>query len=166
MFGSLRSRLLAVLLLLGGMAIGVGWLMILLLRQSETALLGQATAEAEQACQTIAGSYRFYSNGWSGPTAGLADPALRQGLTGVASVGLLRYRGMAGGLWQEQAGLLADASPFSLTATERQHLADLAATTLAEARSLSASPSASTVPPCWSPPARCPAPFPISPPGP
>jgi len=142
MFGSLRSRLLAVLLLLGGMAIGVGWLMVLLLRQSETALLGQATAEAEQACQTIAGSYRFYSNGWSGPTAGLADPALRQGLTGVASVGLLRYRGMAGGLWQEQAGLLADASPFSLTATERQHLAQLAATTLAEARSLSESFSA------------------------
>ncbi|KTT34894.1 histidine kinase [Pseudomonas oryzihabitans] len=139
MFGSLRSRLLAVLLLLGGMAIGVGWLMILLLRQSETALLGQATAEAEQACQTIAGSYRFYSNGWSGPSAGLADPTLRQGLTGVASVGLLRYRGMAGGLWQEQAGLLADASPFSLTATERQHLAELAATSLAEARSLSES---------------------------
>lgn len=139
MFGSLRSRLLAVLLLLGGMAIGVGWLMILLLRQSETALLGQATAEAEQACQTIAGSYRFYSNGWSGPSAGLTDPALRQGLTGVASVGLLRYRGMAGGLWQEQAGLLADASPFSLTAAERQHLAQLAAATLAEARSLSES---------------------------
>ncbi|GAC1036401.1 HAMP domain-containing sensor histidine kinase [Pseudomonas sp. No.117] len=139
MFGSLRSRLLAVLLLLGGMAIGVGWLMILLLRQSESAQLGQAKVEAEQACQTIASSYRFYSNGWSGPSAGLADPALRQGLTGVASVALLRYRGMAGGLWQEQAGLLADASPFTLADAERQHLAELAAASLAEVRGLSES---------------------------
>ncbi|MCD4865949.1 sensor histidine kinase [Pseudomonas sp. PLB05] len=137
MFGSLRSRLIALLLMLGGMAVGVGWLMILLLRQSESAQLGQATVEAEQACQVIASSYRFYSNGWSGPTAGLADPALRQGLTGVASVALLRYRGMGGGLWQEQAGMLADASPFSLTDAERRHLADLAAAALAEARSLS-----------------------------
>lgn len=137
MFGSLRSRLIALLLMLGGMAVGVGWLMILLLRQSESAQLGQATVEAEQACQVIASSYRFYSNGWSGPTAGFADPALRQGLTGVASVALLRYRGMAGGLWQEQAGILADASPFNLTDAERRHLADLAAAALAEARSLS-----------------------------
>lgn len=137
MFGSLRSRLIALLLMLGGMAVGVGWLMILLLRQSESAQLGQATVEAEQACQAIASSYRFYSNGWSGPTAGLADPALRQGLTGVASVALLRYRGMGGGLWQAQAGILADASPFSLTDAERRHLADLAAAALAEARSLS-----------------------------
>lgn len=142
MFGSLRSRLIALLLMLGGMAVGVGWLMILLLRQSESAQLGQATVEAEQACQAIASSYRFYSNGWSGPTAGLADPTLQRSLGGVASVALLRYRGMAGGLWQEQAGLLADASPFPLTAAERQHLADLSAATLAEARSLSDSFSA------------------------
>ena len=163
MFGSLRSRLIALLLMLGGMAVGVGWLMILLLRQSESAQLGQATVEAEQACQAIASSYRFYSNGWSGPTAGLADPALRQGLTGVASVALLRYRGMGGGLWQEQAGILADASPFSLTDAERRHLADLAAAALAEARSLSDSFSVDGATVLV---AACPAPSPISPPGP
>lgn len=137
MFGSLRSRLLAVLLLLGGMAVGVGWLMVLLLRQSESAQLGQARVEAEQACQAIASSYRFYSNGWSGPTAGLNDPTLRQGLTGVAATALLRYRGMAGGLWQEQAGPLAESSAFELSSAERQRLASLIATTLGDARSLS-----------------------------
>ncbi len=137
MFGSLRSRLLAVLLLLGGMAVGVGWLMVLLLRQSESAQLGQARVEAEQACQAIASSYRFYSNGWSGPAAGLNDPTLRQGLTGVAATALLRYRGMAGGLWQEQAGPLAESSAFELSSAERQRLASLIATTLGDARSLS-----------------------------
>ena len=144
MFGSLRSRLIALLLMLGGMAVGVGWLMILLLRQSESAQLGQATVEAEQACQVIASSYRFYSNGWSGPTAGFADPALRQGLTGVASVALLRYRGMGGGLWQEQAGMLADASPFTPSAAHRQHLAKLFAVNPDQTRSPSGKLSKTT----------------------
>ncbi len=66
MFASLQARLLALVVLLMVAALATGALMVGLFRQSATARVGQAGAELAQACDAIAGAYRFYSAGWHG----------------------------------------------------------------------------------------------------
>ena len=58
---SLRSRLIALIALLGIAAIATGGLMVGLFYQSASAQAGQAEAQIARACDSIAAAYRFYS---------------------------------------------------------------------------------------------------------
>jgi hypothetical protein len=111
MFGSLRGRLVVLLMLVVAAAITAGILMFGLFRQSASARAGQAEAEIGRACDAIAGAYRFYSAGWRGPSAGSDADPLRRDLTTVVQSALRQRRGIEGGIWQAGVGSLAYAFP-------------------------------------------------------
>jgi signal transduction histidine kinase len=108
---SLRSRLIALIALLGIAAIATGGLMVGLFYQSASAQAGQAEAQIARACDSIAAAYRFYSAQWPGPTTSLEDPDLRASLTTVVQTALHDRPGIEGGLWQTDAGAVAYAYP-------------------------------------------------------
>jgi signal transduction histidine kinase len=110
MFGSLRARLLALVLLLIVASIATGFLMVGLFRQSTSARVGQAEAELQHACDSIGDAYRFYSAGWHGSDA-TADTAFRGGLITVVQSALRQRAGIEGGIWRGDAGSLAYAYP-------------------------------------------------------
>ena len=110
MFGSLRARLFALVLLLAAASIAIGFLMLGLFRQSTVARVGQAEAELQRACDAIDGAYRFYGAGWHGSDAG-ADVGFRSGLVTVLQTALHQRVGVEGGIWQRDTGSLAYAYP-------------------------------------------------------
>jgi len=85
--------------------------MVGLFRQSASAQAGRAEAEISRACDAIAGDYRFYSNGWSGPAVELSNPDLRRDLTAVVQTALRGRSRIEGGIWQAEAGSLVYAFP-------------------------------------------------------
>ena len=108
---SLRSRLIALIALLGIAAIATGGLMVGLFYQSASAQAGQAEAQIARACDSIAAAYRFYSAQWPGPTTSLEDADLRASLTTVVQTALRDRPAIEGGLWQADAGAVAYAYP-------------------------------------------------------
>jgi signal transduction histidine kinase len=108
---SLRSRLIALIALLGSAGLATGALMIGLFYQSASAQAGQAEAQIARACDSIAATYRFYSTQWQGPSTSLQDLGLRSSLTTVVQTALRDRLGIEGGLWQSDAGALAYAYP-------------------------------------------------------
>jgi signal transduction histidine kinase len=108
---SLRSRLIALIALLGGAGLAMGALMIGLFYQSASAQAGQAEAQIARACDSIAATYRFYSAQWQGPSTSLQDLGLRSSLTTVVQTALRDRPGIEGGLWQSDAGAIAYAYP-------------------------------------------------------
>jgi signal transduction histidine kinase len=110
MFGSLRARLLVLVLLLVVASVAIGFLMVGLFRQSTTARVGQAEAELQRACDSIGDAYRFYGVGWHGSDAA-ADAGFRDGLVAVVQSALRQRAGIEGGIWQGEAGSLAYAYP-------------------------------------------------------
>jgi hypothetical protein len=108
---SLRSRLIALIVLLGCAGLATGALMIGLFYQSASAQAGQAEAQIARACDSIASTYRFYSAQWQGPSTSLQDLGLRSSLTTVVQTALRDRPGIEGGLWQSEAGALAYAYP-------------------------------------------------------
>jgi signal transduction histidine kinase len=108
---SLRSRLIALIALLGIAAIATGGLMVGLFYQSASAQAGQAEAQIARACDSIAAAYRFYSAQWVGPATSVEDPDLRASLTTVVQTALRDRPGIEGGLWQADAGAVAYAYP-------------------------------------------------------
>jgi signal transduction histidine kinase len=110
MFGSLRARLLALVLLLVIASIAIGFLMVGLFRQSANARVGQAEAELQRTCDSIGDAYRFYGAGWHGADAA-ADAGFRSGLITVVRSALHQRSGVEGGIWQRDTGSLAYAYP-------------------------------------------------------
>jgi signal transduction histidine kinase len=108
---SLRARLLVVWLLSLAAACAVGWLLLLLYRQSASAQISRAAASVAHACERIADGYSFYVTGWAGPTGGLPDATLQRDLTALVQVALAGSPGVEGGVWQQTAGSLAYAFP-------------------------------------------------------
>jgi len=108
---SLRSRLVALIVLLCAAAIAAGALMVGLFYQSASAQAGEAAAQIARACDSIASAYRFYSTEWPGPSTSLHDDALRASLTTVVQTALRDRPGIEGGLWQSEAGPVAYAYP-------------------------------------------------------
>lgn len=108
---SLRGRLIVLLVLLSAAAVAAGILMVGLFRQSTTARAGEAESEIGRACDAISSAYRFYSTGWQGPAAGVANDTLRRDLTAVVQTALRDRPGIEGGIWQSEAGPLAYAFP-------------------------------------------------------
>jgi len=92
-------------------ACAAGTLMVGLFRQSATAQAGRAEAEIGRACDAIAGDYRFYSSGWSGPAVELINPDLRRDLNAVVQTALRGRSTIEGGIWQADAGSVAYAFP-------------------------------------------------------
>lgn len=111
MFGSLRGRLVVLLVLVVAAALAAGILIVGLFRQSASARAGQAEAELGRACDAIAGAYRFYSAGWRGPAPGSSADALRRDLTAVVQSALAQRPGIEGGIWRADAGSLAYSFP-------------------------------------------------------
>lgn len=110
MFGSLRARLLALVLLLVIASIAIAFLMTGLFRQSTRARVGQAEAELQRACDSIGDAYRFYGAGWQGADAAAAA-GFRSGLIRVVQSALDQRSGVEGGIWQRDTGSLAYAYP-------------------------------------------------------
>ena len=111
MFGSLRGRLVVLLMLVTAAAVAAGILMFGLFRQSAAARAGQAEAEISRGCDAVAGAYRFYSSGWRGPSSGSDTAALHRDLATVVQTALRDRPGIEGGIWQNGAGSLAYAFP-------------------------------------------------------
>ncbi len=109
--GSLRGRLLVLLMLVAAAAVAAGILMFALFRQSATARAGQAEAEVGRACHAISGAYRFYGAGWRGPAPGAGNASLRRDLGAVLQTALRERPGVEGGVWQNGVGSLAYAFP-------------------------------------------------------
>jgi signal transduction histidine kinase len=86
-------------------------LMVELFRQSATARVGQAQAEAARSCDAIAQAYAFYVAGLPGTQTGLDEQSFRRGLTTVVGTALRRRTGIEGGIWQHGRESLAYAYP-------------------------------------------------------
>src|SRR6202789_176706 len=108
---SLRSRLIALIALLGCAGLATSALMIGMFYQSASAQAGQAEAQIARACDSIAATYRFYSAQWQGPSTSLQDLGLRSSLTTVVQTALRDRPGIEGGLWQSDARAVGHAYP-------------------------------------------------------
>lgn len=111
MLGSLRGRLVLLLVLVTAAALAASALMVGLFRQSASARAAQAETEIGRACDTIAGAYRFYSTGWRGPSSPSDTKTLRRDLNAVVQTALRERPGIEGGIWQDGAGSLSYAFP-------------------------------------------------------
>lgn len=105
---SLRSRLLAlwIMLVVSGMA--TGYLLFESFQQTANARLARSEELAARACRELADRYQFFVTGWSG---GEIDDQLKQQLATVVRSALSGAAGVEGGIWQADAGSLAYAFP-------------------------------------------------------
>lgn len=105
---SLRSRLVALWLMLAISGIVTGLLLVEFYRQSTNAQVGRAEEAVARSCRELADRYQSFASGWQG---GKVDDALRQQLASVAQAALRQSPGVEGGIWQADAGSLAYAFP-------------------------------------------------------
>src|SRR5262245_6615841 len=105
---SLRSRLLALwaMLVLSGSA--TAYLLFASFQQSAQARIAQSEDHAVRACRDMSDRYRLFA---SGRTGSPLDDGLKGELVGVVQAALAHANGMEGGIWQEDAGVLAYAFP-------------------------------------------------------
>lgn len=108
---SLRGRLIVLWIISLTTALAAGTVLLQLYWQSSIDQVARADAIAAQACDEIGDRYRFYVSGWSRPPTDLRDAALQQGLRVVATIALVRFPGVEGGVWQRDTGSLAYAFP-------------------------------------------------------
>jgi len=127
---SLRSRLFLLWALSLAASVAVGALLVGLYRQSSSAQLDRAQAAVAQACDRIGDRYAYYAAGWAGPEPSAADTAaageFRADLLAVLQVAMAPQPAIAGGIWQQDQGLLASTS--APDATVSRAIASLAAT--------------------------------------
>ena len=105
---SLRSRLLALWLMLAVCGVVTGLLLVEFYRQSTNAQVGRAEEAVARTCRELADRYQFFVIGWGG---GNIDDALKQELVGVVQAALRHSPGVEGGIWQADAASLAYAFP-------------------------------------------------------
>src|SRR5947199_10707028 len=105
---SLRSRLLAlwIMLVLSGAA--TAYLLFESFQQTANARVARSEELVARACRDIADRYQFFVSGWTG---GRIDDRLKQDLTTLVQVALSSAIGVEGGVWQAGAGALAYAFP-------------------------------------------------------
>src|SRR4029077_16134280 len=101
---SLRSRLLALWLVLVASGAATGFLLLEFYRQSASAQLGRAEGTVARTCRDLADRYQFFLSGWSG---GEIDDAFKQGLVPVVQAVLVPAPGVEGGIWKADVGSLA-----------------------------------------------------------
>jgi signal transduction histidine kinase len=108
---SLRTRLLALWLMLATSAGVTGYLLLEFYQQSANAQVSRAEDAVARGCRDIGDRYAFFVTGWTGAAAGDIDDALKRQLTEVVQAALLRATGVEGGLWQPLLGAVAYAYP-------------------------------------------------------
>lgn len=105
---SLRSRLLALWIMLVVSGIATGYLLFASFQQTANARLARSEELAARACRDLADRYQFFVTGWSG---GEVDDRLKQELATVVQSALSGATGVEGGIWQADTGSLAYAFP-------------------------------------------------------
>ena len=105
---SLRSRLLALWIMLVVSGVATGFLLFESFQQTANARLARSEELVARACRDLADRYQFFVSGWRG---GPIDDQLKQQLAAVAQTALAGAPGVEGGVWQGDAGSLAYAFP-------------------------------------------------------
>jgi signal transduction histidine kinase len=107
---SLRTRLLALWLMLAASAAATGFVLFEFYRQSANSQIVRAEDVVARSCRDIGERYAFVMAGWNGSTADI-DDTLKQRLVEATQAALARASGVEGGIWQADAGSLAYAFP-------------------------------------------------------
>lgn len=105
---SLRSRLLALWIMLVVSGVATGYLLFESFQQTANARLARSEELVARACRDLADRYQFFVVGWGG---GPIDDQLKQQLAAVAQTALAGASGVEGGIWQADEGSLAYAFP-------------------------------------------------------
>ncbi len=105
---SLRSRLLALWIMLVVSGVATGYLLFESFQQTANARLARSEELVARACRDLADRYQFFVAGWRG---GPVDDQLKQQLTAVTLAALAGATGVEGGVWQSDDGSLAYAFP-------------------------------------------------------
>jgi signal transduction histidine kinase len=105
---SLRSRLLALWIMLAVSGVATGYLLLESFQQTANARLARSEELVARACRDLADRYQFFVSGWRG---GPIDDQLKQQLTAVAQAALAGAPGVEGGFWQADESSLAYAFP-------------------------------------------------------
>ncbi len=107
---SLRTRLIALWVMLAGSALATGFLLLESYRQSANVQVAQAEDSVIRACRDIGDRYAFFVSGWRGGDAAI-DERLENELRDVVQTALARSAGVEGGIWQAAGGSLSYAFP-------------------------------------------------------
>jgi signal transduction histidine kinase len=107
---SLRTRLLALWLMLAVSGTVTGLLLLEFYRQSANAQIARAQELVDRSCRELGDRYAAFVSGWRGDPNQL-DEALRTRLTRIAHAAFERAPGVEGGIWQASRGSLAYAYP-------------------------------------------------------
>jgi hypothetical protein len=107
---SLRTRLLALWLMLAVSAAAIGFVLFEFYRQSANSEVMRAEDAVARSCRDIGERYAFVMVGWNGSTNSI-DDTLRQRLVDAVQLAFARAPGVEGGIWQADAGSLAYAFP-------------------------------------------------------
>jgi signal transduction histidine kinase len=105
---SLRSRLLALWIMLVVSGATTAYLLFESFRQTSNARVARSEELVARACRDIADRYQFYVSGWGGAPV---DDRLKQEFVTVVQTALSNAVGVEGGIWQADAGSLAYAFP-------------------------------------------------------
>ncbi|RZN06351.1 two-component sensor histidine kinase [Bradyrhizobium genosp. SA-3] len=105
---SLRTRLLALWIMLVVSGVATGYLLFESFRQTANARLARSEELVARACRDLADRYQFFVAGWSG---GPIDGQLKQQLTAITQTALATAPGVEGGIWRTDEGSLAYAFP-------------------------------------------------------
>jgi signal transduction histidine kinase len=105
---SLRSRLLALWIMLVVSGLATGYLLFESFEQTANARVARSEELVARACRDLADRYQFFVAGWGGAPI---DDQLKQQLTVVTQTALSGANGVEGGVWQVDAGSLAYAFP-------------------------------------------------------
>jgi hypothetical protein len=108
---SLRTRLLALWLMLAVSGSVTAFLLVEFYQQSTNALVSRAEDAVVGACRDLGDRYAFFVSGWRGVRQSEIDDALKRELVGVVETALSRAVGVEGGLWEAGSGPLAYAFP-------------------------------------------------------
>src|SRR5438132_2192406 len=107
---SLRTRLLALWLMVATSAAATGFVLFEFYRQSANSQIMRAEDVVARSCRDIGERYAFVMAGWNGSTTDI-DDTLKRRLVEAAQAALARAPGVEGGIWQADADSLAYAFP-------------------------------------------------------
>jgi signal transduction histidine kinase len=108
---SLRTRLLALWLMLAVSGAVTALLLVEFYQQSANALVGRAEDAVARSCRDLGDRYAFFMTGWRGLPRSEIDDSLERDLVNVVAAALSRAPGVEGGFWQAGHGSLAYAFP-------------------------------------------------------
>jgi hypothetical protein len=107
---SLRTRLIALWMILVVSALVTGFVLLQFYRQSANVQVAQAEDSVIRSCRDIGDRFAFFVSGWRGSDAEI-DERLKGELSNVVRAALGRAAGVEGGIWQSANGPLAYAFP-------------------------------------------------------